>query len=102
MRSRGCRTGNVSFCRGRNRAQAAYLSQKLPQDDEEGHQISCIAGEDTLGVVATHVLGRSAHCRSNNVARGVHDQFGQEFEHLLDDLWVRLLQIQYGKLNTNI
>jgi hypothetical protein len=80
----------------------AHLSQKLPQYDEEGHQISCIAGEDALRVVATHVLGRSAHRRCNNVARGVHDQLGQEFEDLLDDLRVRFLQIQYGELNTDI
>jgi hypothetical protein len=70
-----------------------YLAQKLSQHHEEAHQVPRVIGEDPLRITPAHVLGSSAHCGRNDFARRVHEQLGKPFEHLLNDLRVRFLQV---------
>ena len=79
-----------------------HLLQQLLQDDEEGHQVACVAGVQPLGALAAQVLGRSAHCRRNHLASGVHKQFGKPFEDFLDNLWVGFLEVCDGELDADI
>ena len=79
-----------------------HLLQQLLQDDEEGHQVACVAGVQPLGALTAQVLGRSAHCRRNHLASGVHKQFGKPFEDFLDNLWVGFLEVCDGELDADI
>jgi hypothetical protein len=75
-------------------AKFAYLAQKLPQDDEEGHQVARVAGENALRLTATtNVLCGGAHRWRNDFARRIHEQLGEPFEDFLDDLGVGFLEI---------
>jgi hypothetical protein len=75
-------------------AEFAYFAQKLPQDDEEGHKVARVAGEDALRLTATtNVLCGGAHRWRNDFARRIHEQLGEPFEDFLDDLRVGFLEI---------
>jgi hypothetical protein len=75
-------------------AEFAYFTQKLPQDDEEGHQVARVAGENALRLTATtNVLCGGAHRWRNDFARRIHEQLGEPFEDFLDDLGVGFLEI---------
>jgi len=72
-------------------ATGTHFAQQLPQDDEKGHQVSCVTGIQSLGISSAHVLGSGTHSGRNDFACCVHKQLGQPFEDLLDDLGVRFL-----------
>lgn len=80
----------------------AYLTQQLPQNHEEGHKVPRIARIKPLRVGSTHVFCGGTHRWRNDFARCVHQQLGQPFEHLLDDLWVGFLEVCNAEVDTNI
>jgi len=79
-----------------------YLFQQLLEDDEEGHEIARVVGEQALSTFAAHVFCSGAHRGRNNFACGVHEQFCEPFEDLLDDLRVGLLEIGDSEVDTDI
>jgi hypothetical protein len=81
---------------------ATYLAQKLPQDDEETHQVPCITGKDPLRVTTTHILGCCAHRGSDDFACCVHQQLSKPLKHLLYDLRVRFLQVCDAEVDANV
>jgi hypothetical protein len=80
----------------------AYLAQQLPQDHKESHEIPRVTREDTLCIATAHVLCSSAHSRRDDFAGRVHQQFGEPFEDLLDDLGVRFLQVRDAEFDANV
>jgi hypothetical protein len=76
--------------------------QQLLKDDEEGHKVACVAGEHALCAVTAQVFSRGAHCRRNNFASRVHEQLGEPFEDLLDNLRVGLLEVCDGEGDADV
>jgi hypothetical protein len=87
---------------GRRAWIGTHFSQKFLENYEEPHQITRIAGEDSIGIAATQVLRSSAHSGRNDLACRVHQQFRQPFEHFLDDLWVGFLKVGDTKVDANV
>jgi hypothetical protein len=76
---------------------ATDLAQKLPQNDEEGHEIPSVGSVEPFSITAAHVFGSGAHRGRNDFAGCVHEELGEPFEDLLDDLRVWLLQVRDGE-----
>lgn len=79
-----------------------YLLQQASQHDEEPHELSGVRCEDLIRSLAAHVFGRSAHSWGHDLTRSVCQQFGEPLEHLLDLLWVRLLQVLLCELYADV
>ena len=79
-----------------------YLAQELPQDHKEAHQVPRIAREDPLRIATAHILGSSTHRGRNNLARCVHQQLGEPFKDLLNNLGIWLLEIRDTKFDADV
>jgi hypothetical protein len=85
-----------------SRDKSTYFAQKLPQDNEEGHEIPRVAGVESLCLAPAHIFRGGAHRRRNYLARRVHEQLGEPFEDLLDDLRIRLLEVRDVELDSDV
>ena len=64
------------------------LNQQFPHDNEETHQLARIRRKYSVRIVAAHILSCGFHCRRDDFACRVGEEFGEPFEDFLDLLRV--------------